>query len=58
VGCIERPIKGVVTTTGDHLYYVGVHPSYTGIIAMHIERGDRWFCSESSAAAAGFRPAP
>ncbi len=57
-GCIERPIKGVVLATGEHLYYVGTHPGYTGVIAMHTERGDRWFCSEETAAAAGFSPAP
>ncbi len=56
--CPERPVKALVTQGGEKLYYRGDHPSYTGIIAMHTERGDRWFCSEQTAAAAGFKPAP
>lgn len=56
--CSGRAVKAIVTDDGQRLYYVGDHPSYQGIIAMHIERGDRWFCTPGGAEAGGFTAAP
>ena len=56
--CAGRPVKAVVGPGGTKLYYTGEHPGYQGIIAIHVERGDRWFCTEDGARAAGFTAAP
>ncbi len=56
--CSDRPYKAIVTPDGKKLYYAPAHPGYQGIIAIHVERGDRWFCTEAGAAEAGFLPAP
>lgn len=56
--CSGRAIKAVVTADGQRLYYTGDHPGYLPIIGMHVERGDRWFCTAAGAEAAGFTPAP
>jgi hypothetical protein len=56
--CAGLPVKAIVEADGRQLYYAGDHPSYPGIIAIHVERGDRWFCTPAGAAAAGFAPAP
>jgi endonuclease YncB( thermonuclease family) len=52
-GC---PIKGRVTTGGSRIYVLPWSPDYDrGRIQK--ARGERWFCSEQEAEAAGFRPA-
>ena len=56
--CAGRPIKAIVGQDGSKLYYTGDHPNYQGIIAIHVERGDRWFCTEAGAKAGGFGVAP
>ena len=56
--CAGRPVKAIVERDESKLYYTGEHPRYQGIIAIHVERGDRWFCTEEGAKAAGFTPAP
>lgn len=56
--CSGRAIKAVVTPDGQRLYYTGDHPGYLAIIGMHVERGDRWFCTPAGAEASGFTPAP
>lgn len=56
--CAGRPVKAVVGQEGTKLYYTGEHPDYQGVIAIHVERGDRWFCTEEGAKAAGFTAAP
>jgi hypothetical protein len=56
--CSGRAVKAIVGGDGQRLYYTGDHPSYQGIIAMHVERGDRWFCTTAAAAANGFVAAP
>lgn len=56
--CAGRPIKAIVGGDGRNLYYTGEHPNYQGIIAIHVERGDRWFCTEAGAKAGGFVAAP
>jgi hypothetical protein len=56
--CAGRPVKAIVGPGGSKLYYTGEHPGYQGIIAIHVERGDRWFCTEDGAKAAGFMAAP
>jgi hypothetical protein len=56
--CAGRPIKAIVGADGSKLYYTGDHPNYQGIIAIHVERGDRWFCTEAGAKAGGFGVAP
>jgi hypothetical protein len=56
--CAGRPVKAIVGEGGSKLYYTGENPGYQGIIAIHVERGDRWFCTEKGAQAAGFTAAP
>ena len=56
--CAGRPVKAIVGEGGSKLYYTGENPGYQGIIAIHVERGDRWFCTEAGAKAAGFTAAP
>jgi hypothetical protein len=56
--CGGRAVKALVAADGQRLYYAGDHPGYQGIIAMHVERGDRWFCTAAGAAASGFVAAP
>jgi hypothetical protein len=56
--CSGRAVKAIVGLDGQRLYYSGEHPGYQGIIAMHVERGDRWFCTPAAAAANGFVAAP
>jgi hypothetical protein len=56
--CAGLPVKAIVGANGEKLYYPGDHPGYAGIIAIHVERGDRWFCTPAGAAAGGFLPAP
>jgi hypothetical protein len=48
----------VVGADGSGVYYTGDHPDYRGIIAIHVERGDRWFCTAAGAETAGFVAAP
>ena len=56
--CNGRAVKAVVGADGQRLYYAGEHPGYQGIIAMHVERGDRWFCTTAAAEINGFTAAP
>lgn len=56
--CAGRPVKAIIGQGGSKLYYTGENPGYQGIIAIHVERGDRWFCTEEGAKAAGFTAAP
>lgn len=56
--CAGRPIKAIAGADGRKLYYAGDHPGYQGIIAIHVERGDRWFCTPAAAEANGFTAAP
>ena len=51
-GC---PIKGQVTGT-ERVYVLPGTPAYERL-RMQASRGDRWFCSEQEAAAAGFKAA-
>ncbi len=56
--CTGRPVKAIIGQGGSKLYYTGENPGYQGVIAIHVERGDRWFCTEEGAKAAGFTAAP
>jgi hypothetical protein len=56
--CVGRPVKAIVGVDGSRLYYTGEHPGYGGIIAIHVERGDRWFCTAGGAESGGFVAAP
>jgi len=60
-GCPEAPdpscaIKGNVNSQGGKIYHLpgGAYYDKTDIKP---EEGDRWFCTEAEAQAAGFRPA-
>jgi endonuclease YncB( thermonuclease family) len=60
-GCVQQPsptciIKGEVTSTGERIYYTFASPEYNFIVVQP-ENGDRYFCSEDEARAAGFRSA-
>jgi hypothetical protein len=48
-------IKGNVTAHG-HIYHMPWSPWY-GKVRIDPTKGERWFCSESEAKAAGWRPA-
>ncbi len=48
-------IKGNVTEHG-HIYHMPWSPWY-GKVKIEETKGERWFCSESEAIAAGWRPA-
>ena len=51
-------IKGNISvSTGDRLYHVAGMEDYEGTI-ITLSKGERWFCSESEAIAAGWRRAP
>jgi endonuclease YncB( thermonuclease family) len=48
-------IKGNIGKDGDRIYHVPGAPSY-GPTRIDESRGERWFCSEADARAAGWRP--
>lgn len=48
-------IKGNVTAHG-HIYHMPWSPWY-GKVRVEAQKGERWFCSEAEAVAAGWRPA-
>jgi len=48
-------IKGNVTANG-HIYHMPWSPWY-GKVRVEANKGERWFCSEAEAKAAGWRPA-
>jgi endonuclease YncB( thermonuclease family) len=50
----ECPIKGQVSSNGKY-YLVPWSPNYTRA-QVRAQRGDRWFCSEREALAAGWKP--
>jgi len=51
-------IKGNISiTTGNKYYHVPGMEDYDGTIIDSL-KGERWFCSESEAVAAGWRRAP
>ncbi len=51
-------IKGNISvSTGDRLYHVAGMEDYEGTVITP-SKGERWFCSESEAIAAGWRRAP
>ena len=52
-GCL---IKGNVSTRGEHIYHVPGRRWYDQT-KIDTSKGERWFCSEAEARAAGWRPA-
>lgn len=50
-GC---PIKGNINKKGEHIYHAPWSPWYTKT-KVSVERGERWFCNEGDAIAAGWR---
>lgn len=51
-GC---PIKGNISKNGERIYHTPWSHAY-GRTAIDAEAGERWFCSEADAIAAGWRP--
>ncbi len=47
-------IKGNINSKGDHIYHVPDSNSY-GVTQINESKGERWFCSEAEAKAAGWR---
>jgi len=47
-------IKGNINSKGDHIYHVPGRSSY-GATKINESKGERWFCSEQEAIAAGWR---
>jgi len=52
-GC---PIKGNISQDGEQIYHTPWSPWY-GRTQINENKGERWFCDENQAAAAGWRPA-
>ena len=52
-GCV---IKGNISSKGDKIYHVPSAPSYKDV-SINVRKGERWFCSENEAVAAGWRKA-
>ena len=51
-------VKGNISiSTGNKLYHVPGMEDYEGT-EIHLDKGERWFCSEADAIAAGWRKAP
>lgn len=50
-GCL---IKGNVSTSGERIYHVPGGAFYNATV-IDPKRGERWFCSEAEARAAGWR---
>jgi endonuclease YncB( thermonuclease family) len=48
-------IKGNVNGEGERIYHTSASPAY-GDTEIDEERGERWFCTEAEARAAGWRP--
>jgi hypothetical protein len=49
-------IKGNINSKGERIYHVPGGQSYASTL-IDPARGERWFCSEAEAQAAGWRPA-
>lgn len=49
-------IKGNISSNGEKIYHVIGSPSYAATI-INESKGERWFCSEDEAVAAGWRKA-
>ncbi|GAB4814195.1 hypothetical protein N2152v2_001241 [Parachlorella kessleri] len=52
----QCPIKGNINAKGERIYHVPGGKSYDAT-AIAVSEGERWFCSESEAVAAGWRAA-
>jgi len=52
-GCV---IKGNINASGERIYHVPGNRYYDET-KIDVGRGERWFCSDSEAVAAGWRPA-
>ena len=48
-------IKGNIAVSGERIYYLP-HQEYYDAARISPLRGERWFCSEAQARAAGWRP--
>lgn len=49
-------IKGNISSKGEHIYHVPGQENY-GRTRISVAKGERWFCSEAEASAAGWRRA-
>jgi hypothetical protein len=52
-GC---PIKGNISANGERIYHMPWDHSYAAT-RIDTRKGERWFCTEAKARAAGWRPA-
>jgi hypothetical protein len=50
----ECRIKGNINMSGEHIYHLPGQPYYDET-RIDVARGERWFCSEEQARAAGWR---
>lgn len=50
------PIKGNINREGEHIYHMPWSPAYAKT-KISPSKGERWFCDEAEAIAAGWRPA-
>ena len=50
----ECPIKGNIARDGERIYHVP-GGRYYGVTVMNLAAGERWFCTEAEAVAAGWR---
>ena len=49
-------IKGNINSKGEHIYHVPGGKWYDKT-EINTSKGERWFCTEAEASAAGWRPA-
>jgi hypothetical protein len=49
----ECLIKGNITSTGEHIYHVPEQRHYNNT-QINESKGERWFCTEQEAVAAGW----
>lgn len=52
----ECPIKGNINAKGDRIYHTPWGSKHYRRTRINTSRGERWFCSEAEALAAGWRP--
>jgi hypothetical protein len=50
-------IKGNISATGERIYHLP-YQRYYAVTRISLLRGERWFCSEAEARAAGWRRSP
>jgi len=53
---VNCPIKGNISAKGEKIYHMPWSPAYAKT-RINVSKGERWFCNEKEAVAAGWRGA-